>query len=83
MNLILKATKFSALKHQSQKRKDRWKEARLDAMEYYQGRTLPYTMDFFDSGLFEKVPAANINVTKRINKIRNVTVHQTFVSHSF
>ena len=49
-----------------QKRKDQWKAGRLDAMEYYKGRSLPYTMDYFDTSLFEKVPPANINVTKRI-----------------
>ena len=59
--LVLQA-KYTA----EQKRKDRWKEARLDALEYYKGRSIPYTMDYFDYSLFEKVPAANINVTKRI-----------------
>ena len=49
-----------------QKRKDKWKSARLDALEYYKGRSLPYTMNYFDDTLFDKVPAANINVTKRI-----------------
>ena len=50
----------------SQKRKNKWKQSRLDALEYYKGRSLPYTMDYFDDTLFEKVPSANINVTKRI-----------------
>ena len=59
--LVLNA-KFSS----QQKRKDKWKQSRLDALEYYKGRSLPYTMDYFDSSLFEKVPSANINVTKRI-----------------
>ena len=49
-----------------QKRKDKWKSARVDALEYYKGRSLPYTMNYFDDTLFDKVPAANINVTKRI-----------------
>ena len=49
-----------------QKRKDKWKSARLDALEYYKGSSLPYTMNYFDDTLFDKVPAANINVTKRI-----------------
>ena len=49
-----------------QKRKNQWKKSRLDALEYYKGRSLPYTMDYFDASLFEKVPSANINVTKRI-----------------
>ena len=59
--LVLQA-KYTA----EQKRKDRWKAARLDALEFYKGRSIPYTMDYFDYSLFEKVPAANINVTKRI-----------------
>ena len=50
----------------SQKRKNKWKQSRLDALEYYKGRSLPYTMGYFDSTLFDKVPSANINVTKRI-----------------
>ena len=50
----------------SQKRKNAWKTARLDALEFYKGRSLPYTMNYFDDTLFDKVPAANVNVTKRI-----------------
>ena len=49
-----------------QKRKNDWKIARLDALEYYKGRSLPYTMNYFDDSLFKKIPASNINVTKRI-----------------
>ena len=50
----------------AQKRKNQWKTSRLDALEFYKGRSLPYTMDYFDSSLFDKVPSANVNVTKRI-----------------
>ena len=50
----------------SQKRKNKWKQSRLDALEYYKGRSLPYTMNYFDDTLFDKVPSANVNVTKRI-----------------
>ena len=60
--LVVLNAKYDA----SQKRKNKWKESRLDALEYYKGRSLPYTMGYFDSTLFEKVPSANINVTKRI-----------------
>ena len=49
-----------------QKLKNAWKTARLDALEFYKGRSLPYTMNYFDKTLFDKVPAANVNVTKRI-----------------
>ena len=49
-----------------QKLKNAWKTARLDALEFYKGRSLPYTMNYFDNTLFDKVPAANVNVTKRI-----------------
>ena len=60
--LIVLRSKYDA----RQMMKNEWKRARLDAIEYYQGRSLPYTMDYFDETLFEKVPAANVNVTKRI-----------------
>ena len=50
----------------SEKRKNQWKKSRIDALEYYKGRSIPYTSSFFDSSLFKKVPVANINVTKRI-----------------
>ena len=49
-----------------QKRKNDWKSARIDALEYYKGRSTDYTKDYFDRSLFDKVPCANINVTKRI-----------------
>ena len=49
-----------------QKLKNAWKTERLDALEFYKGRSLPYTMNYFDKTLFDKVPAANVNVTKRI-----------------
>ena len=47
----------------SQKRKNDWKTGRLDALEFYKGRSLPYTMNYFDDTLFDKVPAANVNVS--------------------
>ena len=50
----------------SQKRKNKWKQSRLDALEYYKGRSKGYTINYFDETLFDKVPYANINVTKRI-----------------
>ena len=37
--------KFTA----AQKRKNKWKQSRLDALEYYKGSSLPYSMDYFDS----------------------------------
>ena len=61
-NLLVMNAKYDA----KQKAKNDWKRGRLDALEYYKGRSLPYTQTYFDKSLFEKVPAANINVTKRI-----------------
>ena len=61
LDIVLKA-KYDA----GQKRKNDWKRSRLDALEFYKGRSLPYTMNYFDSTLFDKVPASNVNVTKRI-----------------
>ena len=63
---ISELTVLNAKFDSSQKRKNAWKTARLDALEFYKGRSLPYTMNYFDDSLFEKVPAANVNVTKRI-----------------
>ena len=59
-------TVLNAKYNAAQKRKNKWKTNRLDALEFYKGRSLPYTMDYFDSSLFDKVPSANVNVTKRI-----------------
>ena len=61
-NLLVMNAKYDA----KQKAKNDWKRGRLDALEYYKGRSLPYTQTYFDKSSFEKVPAANINVTKRI-----------------
>ena len=63
---ISELTVLNAKYDAGQKRKNDWKRARLDALEFYKGRSLPYTMNYFDSTLFDKVPASNINVTKRI-----------------
>ena len=57
---------LSAKHDAEQKIKNKWKIARMDALEYYKGRRLPYTKSYFDSSLFDKVPASNVNVTKRI-----------------
>ena len=57
---------LSAKHDAEQQRKNKWKIARMDALEYYKGRSLPYTKSYFDSTLFDKVPASNVNVTKRI-----------------
>ena len=59
-------TVLNAKWNAGQKRKNDWKRSRLDALEFYKGRSLPYTMKYFDSTLFDKVPASNVNVTKRI-----------------
>ena len=49
---------LSAKHDAEQQRKNKWKIARMDALEYYKGRSLPYTQSYFDSSLFEKVPAS-------------------------
>ena len=60
--LLVMNAKYDA----NQKRKNQWKKSRIDALEYYKGRSIPYTSSFFDASLFKKVPVANVNVTKRI-----------------
>lgn len=50
----------------NQKTKERWLSDRLDALNYYNGRTREYVTPFFSDSTLSKVPVANINITKRI-----------------
>ena len=60
--LIVLNAKWNA----GQKRKNDWKTARLDALEFYKGRSLPYTMNYFDDSLFKKVPASTSMLLKEL-----------------
>ena len=46
--------------------KDNWLTTRLDALNYYKGRTREYVIDYFSDSTLAKSPVANINITKRI-----------------
>ena len=50
----------------NQRKKNRWKIRRDDALNYYNGRTAPYTKEVFSTSLQRKIPIGNINITKRI-----------------
>ena len=50
----------------NQNEKKRWQKERLMAYNYYKGRTSDYTTQFFSNDLMNKIPVANVNLTKRI-----------------
>ena len=49
-----------------QQRKNLWKQARYEALDYYKGNTKEYVGDYFSSSTLSKVPIGNVNITKRI-----------------
>ena len=49
-----------------QQSKNQWRVRREQALDYYNGRTERYTNKYFSSGLSNKIPIANVNITKRI-----------------
>jgi hypothetical protein len=49
-----------------QQSKNQWRGRREMAMDYYNGRTERYTKKYFSEGLSNKIPIANVNITKRI-----------------
>jgi len=50
----------------NQQRKNKWKQARYEAMDYYKGNTIPYTSDYFSASTLKKVVLGNVNLTKRV-----------------
>ena len=60
--LAVLMSKFNA----SQKRKNKWKQSRYEAMDYYKGVTNEYTSKYFSSSTLLKVVTGNVNVTKRV-----------------
>jgi len=55
-------SRFSA----QQNDKDDWLRARLDALNFYKGRTKAYLNPFYSSETWKKIEPSNINITKRI-----------------
>ena len=50
----------------NQQRKNKWKEERYLAIDYYNGSTSEYTSKYFSDSTLSKVVTGNINITKRI-----------------
>ena len=61
-DLLLKQSQWNA----QQQAKNRWRERRERALDYYNGRTKRYTKELFNRQLSNKIPIANINVCKRV-----------------
>ena len=49
-----------------QQRKNKWKQERYEALDYYNGNTLDYTSKYFSASTLDKVVAGNINISKRV-----------------
>ena len=49
-----------------QQRKNKWKQNRYKALDYYKGNTKEYVNDYFSESTLSKVPIGNVNITKRI-----------------
>ena len=50
----------------AQQRKNKWKQDRYEAMEYYKGNTKEFTSKYFSSSTLSKVVTGNVNVCKRV-----------------
>ena len=50
----------------SQARKNKWKQDRYEAMEYYKGNTKEFTSKYFSKSTLSKIVTGNVNVTKRV-----------------
>jgi len=50
----------------NQQRKNKWKQSRYKALDYYKGKTKEYVHDYFSESTLSKVPIGNVNITKRI-----------------
>ena len=49
-----------------QKMKNKWKQDRYMALDYYKGDTTSYTSNYFSETTLSKVVTGNINITRRI-----------------
>ena len=49
-----------------QKVKNKWKESRYKALDYYKGYTEEYTSNYFSESTLSKVVSGKINITKRV-----------------
>ena len=60
--LLVRQSRYDA----QQNEKNQWRKARLIARDFYNGNTSEYTEEYFSASLINKVPIANVNITKRI-----------------
>ncbi len=60
--LLLQQSKWDA----QQNAKNQWRKARMCAREFYNGQNEKYTKKYFSNKLLEKIPVANVNITRRI-----------------
>ena len=60
--LVQKQSQWNA----QQDMKNRWRERREIALDFYNGRTENYTKRYFSKMFDKKVPIANVNITKRL-----------------
>jgi len=49
-----------------QQRKNKWKQRRYEALDYYKGNTADYIGKYFSESTLSKVPIPNVNITKRV-----------------
>ena len=49
-----------------QQRKNKWKQSRYEALDYYKGVTKEYVSKYFGASTLNKVPIGNVNITKRV-----------------
>ena len=49
-----------------QQRKNKWKQERYEALDYYNGNTIDYTSKYFSDSTLSKVVSGNINISKRV-----------------
>ena len=50
----------------NQKTKNKWKEERYNAVDYYNGDTKQFTDQYFNSSTLSKIVTGNINIAKRV-----------------
>ena len=60
--LLVQQSKWDA----QQNAKNQWRKRRLSARDFYNGYTESYTNKYFSKKLLDKIPVANVNITKRI-----------------
>ena len=49
-----------------QQRKNKWKQRRYEALDYYKGNTADYIGKYFSESTLSKVPVGNVNITQRV-----------------